>query len=613
MADEKRIAASADRLHGRIWDRVAIGNRFHFQVVANDRAIKTDFPTQRRENERGERGRPLRIERRKHHVRRHHTGHACFGGRNEWRPFNLTQARDGVWQRGQLPMRIFERVTVARKMFRTPVHSFALQTAHERRGERGDKSGLTRKRAIPNHRIVRIRIHVHDWRKIEIEADGSELAPELSAHGLRHRLAPIGHLPHRGKFRQRCAEALHPPAFLIDAHDERRFAQRLELANQLESLLWRFDVAAEQNHTAHAEVTHQRTRSVADVRVRNSCNDQASGHDTFMPKPTPKNNAVALVRTHKVSTKEGMEVVPGFAALAAPLRAPVVTIGNFDGVHRGHLALFAHVEARAQTLGGQSVVYTFEPHPVQILAPHLAPPRLTTALEKQRLLAAAGIDVCIAEPFNQIYAETPADQFVSQVLVSRIGVRELVVGYDFTYGRGGAGNTGTLARAAEQFGFSLQVVNQQMFSGIVASSTKIRELVLEGKIEGAAMLLGRDYCLLGEVVHGDARGRTIGFPTANLDTADVLVPRNGVYACWLEVEGVPYRAITNIGLRPTVTSGVTKATVEAHIFDFSADIYGKQVRLSFVKRLRDEQRFSSLDALKAQITIDSAEARRVLG
>ena len=307
-----------------------------------------------------------------------------------------------------------------------------------------------------------------------------------------------------------------------------------------------------------------------------------------------------------------MEVVPGFAALAAPLRSPVVTIGNFDGVHLGHLALLEHVKARAAALSGQSVVYTFEPHPVKILAPHLAPPRLTAAREKQRLLAAAGIDVCIVEPFNQIYAETAAEQFVAQALVSRIGVRELVVGYDFTYGRGGLGNTRSLARAAEQFGFTLQVVDQQMFSGVVASSTKIREFVLEGKVDGARLLLGRNYCVLGEVVHGDARGRGIGFPTANIASDEVLVPRHGVYACWLELGSERFAAVTNIGWRPTVTNGVSEATVEAHIFDFDRDIYGQHVRLSFVQRLRDEQRFASLDALKAQIAQDCAAAQRVL-
>jgi riboflavin kinase/FMN adenylyltransferase len=310
-----------------------------------------------------------------------------------------------------------------------------------------------------------------------------------------------------------------------------------------------------------------------------------------------------------------MEVVNGFAALAAlaaPLRAPVVTIGNFDGVHRGHLALFAHVRERAAAIGGQSVVYTFEPHPVQILAPKLAPPRLTPAREKQHWLAAAGIDVCIAEPFTHAYAQTPAEQFVSQVLVSAIGMRELVVGYDFTYGRGGAGNTGTLAQAAEQFGFALQIINQQTFSGVVASSTKIREFVLEGKVDGARLLLGRDYSVVGEVVHGDARGRTIGFPTANIDAEETLVPRNGVYACWLDVGGERRGAVSNIGLRPTVAAGVTKPTVEAHVFDFDGDLYGQEVRLSFVQRLRDEQRFASLDALKAQIAQDTAEARRVL-
>jgi riboflavin kinase/FMN adenylyltransferase len=307
-----------------------------------------------------------------------------------------------------------------------------------------------------------------------------------------------------------------------------------------------------------------------------------------------------------------VEVVRGFRSLTSPLTGTVVTLGNFDGVHLGHQALFRLVVERARNRGGKAVVYTFEPHPVRILNPSLAPPRITPEAEKLRLIEAHGPDVCIVEPFTAELAAVSADDFVAKALVQALGVSELVVGYDFTYGKGGAGNTRTLEQAGERFGFALTVVRPQTFGGVVASSTKIREFIHEGKVEGAAMLLGRDYTLEGTVVRGDGFGRQLGFPTANIDTDYELLPRYGIYAGWLELDGERVGAVTSLGLRPTVSTQ-SLPTIEAYLFDFNRDIYGRRVRLSFSHRLRDEQRFDSIARLKEAIAADASQARKVLG
>lgn len=316
----------------------------------------------------------------------------------------------------------------------------------------------------------------------------------------------------------------------------------------------------------------------------------------------------------------GFRVFDGYRTLPAPgaataLGETVVTLGNFDGVHLGHQALMAHIARRAAETGRKSVVYTFEPHPVRILNPKLAPPRITPRDEKLRLIGALGINAAVVEPFDLAFAATSPDDFVAKALVAALGVKELVIGYDFTYGKAGAGNTASLAAAAERFGFTLSVISQQTFGGMVASSTKVRELVLGGNVEGARVLLGRHYSVAGPVAHGFKRGRSIGFPTANIDTANELIPRYGVYACRVSFADEPSRvfdAVTNVGVRPTVSTGDPRPTVEAHLFDTDADLYGRAARVEFVTALREERKFASIDALKAQIAVDADHARKAL-
>lgn len=308
-----------------------------------------------------------------------------------------------------------------------------------------------------------------------------------------------------------------------------------------------------------------------------------------------------------------MDVFAGHKAVPPGYGETLVTIGNFDGVHLGHRALVSHAIDRAKAFARKCVVYTFEPHPVRILNPALAPLRITPEPEKVRLLSQIdGVAAVIVEPFTREFAAMPPEDFVQRVLVGALQMKHLIVGYDFSYGKGGAGNTASLAQAAERYGFLFDIVSQQTFGGVVASSTKIREFLLGGQVEGARLLLGRDYSITGMVVRGHQRGRTIGFPTANVQSSYELIPRYGVYACRVTVGDRTYDAVTNVGVRPTVEHGSAQPTVEAHLFDFEGDLYNREVRVAFVAHIREERKFPGLDALKAQIALDAATAREKL-
>jgi riboflavin kinase/FMN adenylyltransferase len=305
-----------------------------------------------------------------------------------------------------------------------------------------------------------------------------------------------------------------------------------------------------------------------------------------------------------------MDVIAGTASLPrGRLRAPVVAIGNFDGVHLGHRRLLDLARARADATSGAAVVLTFDPHPAKVLAPDLAPPLLTTAARKRELIAALGIDALVLERFDAELAALEPEAFVQRTLAAGLDAREVVVGYDFTYGRGRAGTTATLAATA---GLRVHVVPQVTVDGLAASSTKIRELVLEGNVAGARRLLGRDFDVDGTVVRGAGRGRTIGVPTANVVTDNELLPRPGVYAVRVSIAGGPWRAAAaNLGTNPTFGGG--RLGLEAHILDHDgADLYGRALRVAFVARLRAEERFESVDALVRQIHADVARARALL-
>ncbi|HXU72460.1 MAG TPA: bifunctional riboflavin kinase/FAD synthetase [Polyangia bacterium] len=307
-----------------------------------------------------------------------------------------------------------------------------------------------------------------------------------------------------------------------------------------------------------------------------------------------------------------MDTFRGHTSLSRRLRNAVVAIGNFDGVHRGHAHIFQQARGLAASLDGESVVLTFDPHPAKVLAPAYAPPLITPLSRKLELIAAEGVDVAVVEPFDRAFAARTPDAFVKEVLADGLGARHVVVGYDFTFGAKRSGTVQLLADLGPRHGFGVTVVPPVSVEGIVCSSTKVREFVLEGRVDGAALVLGRAPEVEGEVVRGDGRGRTIGVPTANVRPATELMPKNGVYAGWaLRISDKKrWTAAINVGTNPTFVEGQT-TRVEAHLLDCDEDLYGQQLRVGFVARLRDEERFASKDALVAQIHKDIEATRRI--
>ncbi|ACG71894.1 riboflavin biosynthesis protein RibF [Anaeromyxobacter sp. K] len=308
------------------------------------------------------------------------------------------------------------------------------------------------------------------------------------------------------------------------------------------------------------------------------------------------------------------------AAAAGVLRGGAVAIGNFDGVHLGHQKLAEVARAWAASRGRSAGVLTFEPHPVRVLRPQLAPRVITPLPRKLELLAGLGLDAAVVQPFDLGYAGTPAAEFAARDLAGRLEVADVVVGWDFTAGRDRA-RVDALRPLLERHGISLHVVDPVTVDGLVVSSTKVREFLREGNVEAAAQLLTRPYDLDGEVARGAGRGRGFGFPTANVATTGLL-PANGVYVVRAELGGAHretglsgaavHGGVCNVGVKPTVESGAA-AVAEAHLFGFDGrDLYGTPIRLAFLARLRDEQRFPSVEALRAQIARDVEAAHRVL-
>lgn len=305
-----------------------------------------------------------------------------------------------------------------------------------------------------------------------------------------------------------------------------------------------------------------------------------------------------------------MRIIRDLQQLTTPLPGAVVTIGNFDGVHLGHREIFRSLVRYARQINGTSVVYTFVPHPLKVLVPERAPQLINTQAEKERLVAASCVDVLICAPFNRQVASLSAAHFVEEVLVKTIGVRHLIVGYDYTFGRDRQGNSDYLRQRGAELGFSVDVLGPIAQDGEVFSSSRIRKLLLAGEVEAVIPLLGRHFTLEGEVVHGVKRGRSLGFPTANLQTEKELLPRPGVYAVKARFAGVLYDAVVNIGCNPTFCREGT--TVEVHLLDFDRQIYGQNMRLYFIQRLRDEIAFPTVEELVAAIHQDIGKAGDIL-
>ena len=314
-----------------------------------------------------------------------------------------------------------------------------------------------------------------------------------------------------------------------------------------------------------------------------------------------------------------MEIFRGISDFGRKFRRPVLTIGNFDGVHRGHQAILDLVISRAQALEGESVLYTFEPHPRRVLQSEQSLRLLETFEQKAETLEALGVDVIVAEPFDLEFAKKTPEQFIQHHIHECIRPVEVYVGYDFHFGRDREGSMRLLTERGPHLGFSVTVVPEVSVEGRDVNSTRIRELLAEGEVSEAAILLGRPFSARGEVVKGDQRGRSIGFPTANLAPETEILPAPGVYyghlTCLTEggIHGArkSYPVVTNVGYRPTFRDG-RDLVAEAHLIDWNGDLYGTEVDLSFEGRLRGERQFPDVDALRAQIALDVADAREKL-
>lgn len=306
-----------------------------------------------------------------------------------------------------------------------------------------------------------------------------------------------------------------------------------------------------------------------------------------------------------------MQVIRNPSELPAVLPHPVLAIGAFDGVHRGHQQVLSRLVAEARRCSGTAVVLTFHPHPQQVIRPGAAPPQLQTFEQQAELLEALGVDLLVRFPFTREVSLWTPEEFVREVLAP-LGARKVLVGENFRFGHRREGDFALLRRLGERFGFTVDACSVVTFRGHRISSTRIRRLLGAGCVEAAARLLGRPYELRGDVVMGDQRGRTLGFPTANLEPENQLLPANGVYATRLEIEGRWWTGATNIGYRPTVRSRFQspRPVVETYLLDFDGDLYGRYVKLAFCCRIRSEAEFSDLETLIRRIRRDILFIRR---
>jgi len=305
-----------------------------------------------------------------------------------------------------------------------------------------------------------------------------------------------------------------------------------------------------------------------------------------------------------------MQIINGSSkAKSLELKNPVLTIGNFDGVHLGHQKILKKAAQRAQALDGVSMVYTFYPHPLRVLRPGQEPPRITTFDEKVRLVETMGIDYLVCEHFTRQFSGQPPEEFVKKIICDRLHPREIIIGHDYAFGRDRKGSIDLLKKMGDIFHFKVTVVDNITIKNIPVRSTTVRRLISLGKVSLACKLLGRPYCMTGKVIRG--KQRRIGFPTANLSPGKNLIPKTGVYAILAATPYGEFKGIVNVGFNPTFEG--EKLTIEAHLFDFNENLYGKEISIFFIKRVRGEKKFSDVAGLVKQIERDIAFAQQVLG
>ena len=305
-----------------------------------------------------------------------------------------------------------------------------------------------------------------------------------------------------------------------------------------------------------------------------------------------------------------MEILRHIDEYQLSIPCPVLTLGSFDGLHLGHKALLRRVVDEAKKLGGRSMVLTFEPHPLKVLVPSRAPRLILNHKDKILLLRDCGADVVIIQNFDAEFARIEAKDFVDQFLVGRLGVRQVWVGKDFAFGKGKKGRVDQLVQWGAEKGFEVGVMDAVIVDGERVSSSRIRQLIEGGDVGKANRLLGRNHFISGRVGTGHQRGRTLGFPTANIVSRTEMVPASGIYATFLEVHQRQWPSVTSIGYNPTFGPG--PKTIESHVLDFADNLYGQAVRLHFAARIREERTFSSPELLVAQMQKDVAAAQKIL-
>ncbi len=303
-----------------------------------------------------------------------------------------------------------------------------------------------------------------------------------------------------------------------------------------------------------------------------------------------------------------MKIIKGIENLKRPLRNPVVALGNFDGVHLGHQDIFNRVKEEALKMKGEGVVITFEPHPLKVLAPEKFLPLLTPFRKKMMLIEKTGIETVLCIEFSLEFSQISPSNFIRTILVEKVHVKKIIIGYNYHFGKGQKGDAQTLKDAGRVLGFEVEVVEPFKIGRTVVSSSKIRGLIQRGEVERASRLLGRNYPIVGKVVEGARRGKTLGFPTANLEISDDLYPKAGVYAVEVEWRQQHLNGVASVGTNPTFSSEQEQkdkpVSLEIHLLSFNRDIYGEEIQVNFKRRIRDEVRFETSSSLIEQIKKD---------
>jgi len=303
-----------------------------------------------------------------------------------------------------------------------------------------------------------------------------------------------------------------------------------------------------------------------------------------------------------------MEIILGIDQLKRPLNNPVVTLGNFDGVHLGHQTIFRKVTEEAQKNNGEAVVITFEPHPLKVLSPQKCPPLLTPFRKKMMLVEKSGIDTVLCIEFTLGFSKISPFDFIKNILIEKVKAKKIVVGYNFHFGRKQRGDVEILKKACKLFNVDVEVMEPLRVGATTVSSSKIRELIKDGEVEEASKLLGRNYPVMGKVVQGAKRGQILGFPTANLEISEELYPKKGVYAVEVVWNQQLLDGLANVGMNPTFlpaqAKGESPISVEVYILNFHHDLYGEELQINFRRRIRDETRFNSPSELMEQIRKD---------